>query len=378
MPWEVSPVSEIRLTFVHHIVSLEDSMADACRKFGVSRKTGYKWLNRYREDPDLALQDRTRRPNVSPRNTATDVQQRIIEVRNEFGWGARKIRAYLLEQKVSDLPSIRTVGNILRRNGCITSERSEPEPVQFFERERSHQLWQCDHKGPLEVARQKVHPLTVLDDHSRFLLALQPCVDLTMRTAFNVLWNVFGEFGLPESVLCDNAFSTSFQVPKTISWFDSQLIRLGIQPIHGRPYHPQTQGKVERLHGTLEREVWPHVRRDSVANFTEDITQWRTKVYNPIRPHESLGDKPPLSRFQPSSRRRPPEMPDVEYPAGSITRKVSTSGDIRWRNYRILTGRGLVGQSVRIEERDHEIAIFFSWKQVRGIPLEQLKSGTML
>ena len=183
---------------------------------------------------------------------------------------------------------------------------------------------------------------------------------------------------MPQSVLCDNAFGTTFEVPKTVSWFDAQLIRLGIRPIHGRPYHPQTQGKVERLHGTLEREVWPHVRRDSLLHFSEDVNHWRTQVYNTIRPHEALGDKPPLSRFCPSPRPRPAEIPEVEYPSGSITRKVSTSGDIRWRKYRILAGGGLVGQYVRIEERDHEIAVYYAWKQVRGIPHAQLKLGTML
>ena len=378
MPWKVSPMSEIRLTFVHHVLSLRVSVAEACDKFGISRKTGYKWLNRHREDPDRPLSDQTRRPHASPAITPADMERRILNVRAEFGWGARKIHAYLQAKKVRDLPSSRTVGNILQRNGCIKPKRSEPEPIQFFERTQPHQLWQCDHKGPIEVGRRKVHPLTVLDDHSRFLLALRPCEDLTMKTAFDVLWNTFGEFGMPESLLCDNAFSTAFQVPKTVSWFDSQLILLGIQPIHGRPYHPQTQGKVERIHGTLEREVWPHVRRDTLPHFTEDINRWRTNVYNVIRPHEALGDKTPISRFHPSPRPRPSKIPDVEYPPGSITRKVSTSGDIRWRGCRILAGRGLVGQFVRIEETDHEIAVYFASKQVRGIAHDQLKPGTML
>jgi len=377
MPWEVSPVSEIRLAFVHQVESLHCSVTKACADFGISRKTGYKWLKRYRQCPTEPLADRSRRPCSSAVATPENVEKAILRVRAEYGWGARKIHAFLSD-KVPNLPSAKTVGNVLRRNGCITRRPTEPRTPQFFEHAEPHQLWQCDHKGPLEVGRRKVHPLTVLDDHSRYLLALKPCTDLTMKTAFGVLWDAFGEFGLPERLLCDNAFGTNYQVPKTLSWFDSQLVRLGIRPIHGRPYHPQTQGKVERLHGTLEREVWPHVRRDSLRHFEQDIDRWRLDVYNPLRPHEALGDRPPLSRFRPSPRPRPRRMPKIEYPTGSITRKVSSVGEICWRGYRIMAGGGLVGESVRIEERDHEVAVLYGWKQIRLIPHKELKRDTML
>ena len=351
MPWEVFPVSEIRMAFVHQVKSLHFSVTEACRKFGISRKTGYKWLNRYRDDPGEPLEDQSRRPKDSPDKTDEATEKLICEVRERFGWGPRKIHAYLGKRKVV-MPSIRTVGNILRRYGYIAPAAKTPGEIQFFQRSAPNHLWQCDYKGPLEVARQKIHPFTVLDDHSRYLLALRPCLDLTTRTAFGVLWDVFGEYGLPESVLCDNAFGTAFEAPKTVSWFDAQLIRLGIHPIHGRPYHPQTQGKVERIHGTLEREVWPHVRRDTVNHFDEDLDRWRNEVYNPIRPHESLGDQPPLSRFQVSLRSRPARMPEVEYPSGSMLRKVCSVGAIGWKGCRIMAGRGLAGQWVRVEERD--------------------------
>lgn len=377
MPWKVVPMSEIRLAFVHQVVSLHTSVAEACRKFQISRKTGYKWLRRYQEEPAQPLTDRSRRPNASPGRSEECAELCIVAVRRRFGWGPEKIHDYLTARGVA-VPSSRTVANILRRRGLIAPATVEIATPQFFERSAPHHLWQCDHKGPLEIARQKVHPFTVLDDHSRYLLALRPCLDLTMPTAFAVLWNAFGEFGLPESVLCDNAFGTTFQVPKTLSWFDAQLIRLGIDPLHGRPYHPQTQGKVERLNGTLEREVWPRVRRDSLTHFAEDINRWRAEVYNPLRPHEALGGQPPLSRFAPSPRPRPATMPEVEYPPGSILRKVSTVGDVRWRTYRILAGRGLVGQWVRIEDRGHEVALYYAWKQIRCLANEQLQRDTML
>jgi Integrase core domain len=199
-----------------------------------------------------------------------------------------------------------------------------------------------------------------------------------MKTAFAMLWDAFAEHGLPSALLCDNAFGTTFEVPKTISWFEARLIRLGIQPIHGRPYHPQTQGKVERLHGTLQRELWPHIRRDSLGNFSQDLEHWRSDVYNTCRPHEALADQPPASQWAPSSRTRPSSLPEVTYPTGALLRKVSTSGDVRWRGYRILAGRGIVGQLVRIEESDSNIDLYYHWKRIRSINTQLLKTDIML
>jgi transposase InsO family protein len=377
MPWEILPVSELRITFVHEVRTLHTPVSVACEKFNISRKTGYKWLARYAELPGVPLVDRSRRPVSSPQKTASDVEQAVLDVRARFHWGPRKIHAFL-KQQGRTLPSSRTVANILRRHGCIVSNEKVATPPQRFERARPHELWQCDYKGPLEVTRQKVYTLSVIDDHSRFLVALQPTLDLTMRTAFDVLWKAFGEFGLPESILSDNAFGTSRSAPKTISWFDAQLVRLGIHPIHGRPYHPQTQGKVERFHGTLEKELLPYVRRDSLPNFAADLDEWRRDIYNTLRPHEALGNQPPLTRFEPSPRPRPKKLPAVVYADGAALRRVSDTGFIRWRYYRIQVGQGLAHQYVRVEDRDHEVAVFFLWKQIRLIAAADLREDTLL
>jgi transposase InsO family protein len=378
MPWKVTPVLELRKVFVQQVLVLRRAVAAVCREHGISRKTAYKWLARHRGDPQIPLADRSRRPKRAPRRTSTEIETHVVEVRNRFGWGSRKIRAVLLAQGVA-VPSVPTVNAILQRHGLITStQRMEQPPPQFFTHSQPNELWQCDHKGPREVARQKIYSLTVIDDHSRFLLALHPCLDVTMKTAFAALWSVFGEFGLPERILCDNAFGSLHQVPKTPSWFEAQLIRLGIRPIHGRPYHPQTQGKVERLHGTLEREVWPHVRHDSLEHFAHDVDRWRTEIYNPLRPHEALNDQPPLARFRPSPRPRPDRLPEIEYPAGSVLRKVDSTGRIGWKTYRILAGAGLTGEYVRVEERDHDIAVFYAWKQIRLLAKTQLHRDNVL
>jgi transposase InsO family protein len=379
MPWSVLPVSEIRIALVHEVESLHSSVAAACRKFGVSRKTAYKWLGRYRQSPQIALADRSRRPHNSPRRAVPDVEAAVLEVRSRFGWGPRKIRAFLRQQQPDlELPSERTCAQILARHGRIASRETSAAPVQFFHKERPNQMWQCDFKGPLEIARRKVHPFAVLDDHSRFLLALRPCLDLTMSTAFAVLWDAFGEFGLPESLLCDNAFGSVHQVPKTVSWFESRLIRLGIHPLHGRPYHPQTQGKVERFNRTLEDEVWPHVHRGALEAFDHDLQRWRREVYNLLRPHQALGDQPPLARYRPSPRPRPPRLPELEYPPGSTLRTVARGGDISWNGCRIQVGAGIAGERVRVEERDGCIALYYAWKEIRCLAHTQLHRDTVL
>jgi transposase InsO family protein len=384
MPWKVPAMSEVRRAFAQEILLLHRPVAAVCRAYGISRKTGYKWLGRYRAADDRPLHDHSRRPRTSPARTAADREQEVLAVRAEFGWGAPKIWAYLrnrAEQRggAHELPCEKTIGNILRRHGCtVPTAAPAAVPPQFFCRARANELWQCDFKGAVEVERRKVYPFTVLDDHSRYLLALRPSLDVTMASAWAVLWDAFGEFGLPEALLCDNAFGTQYPALPTLSWFEARLIRLGITPRHGRAYHPQTQGKVERLHGTLEREVWPYIDRATLAGFAAGLQRWRVEVYNPLRPHEALDGRPPLSRFQPSARPRPAELPEVVYAPGSVTRRVSNGGDISWQGYRILVGAGLTGEAVRVEERGPEVAVYYAWKQVRCLPQGQLRKGKLL
>jgi transposase InsO family protein len=380
MPWETASMSQRRAEFLRQIRLLHRPVSRVCADFGISRKTAYKWLKRFDHDPNDPLTDRSRQPHGSPRRCRADLEQAVLQVRDQFSWGPRKIHAYLRSRGLADLPSMRTLGSILRRHGRVaaTAAAAEPPALQRFERAQPNELWQCDFKGWLEVQRQRLHPFTVLDDHSRFLLALRPCTDVTMNTAWNVLWDVFAEYGLPQELLCDNAFAAHHGTIRTLSWFEARLLRLGIRPCHGRPYHPQTQGKLERLHGTLDRELWPTVPRDAVVPFTQALDHWRQDVYNVLRPHEALGDEPPLKRWQPSSRPRPPALPPVHYPAGALLRKVSAGGDVSWRGYRLLAGQGLAGQHVHIEERDQVLHLGYAGYVFRKIPVEVLRQGVIL
>ncbi len=262
-------------------------------------------------------------------------------------------------------PPARTIAAILARHGRTRPAPAQPgPPPQRFERSRPNELWQLDFKGPLEVARRRVTPLSVLDDHSRYLLCLRPCTDMTFATVQAALRELFGDVGLPEGLLCDNAFSTAKNSGVGLTSFEGWLIRLGIRPAHGRPYHPQTQGKVERFHGTLEAELWPRVRRDTPEHFAADLEAFRP-IYNAVRPHEALGDEPPVTRWRPSARRRPDRVPEAAYPDGSVVRRVGQVGDIRYRSARIMVGRGLAGEPVRVEERVGQVEVDYCHHRVR-------------
>lgn len=377
MPWGVRPVSELRSALVHAVRSAGLPAAEAARRFGVSRKTAFKWLARHDADPAAPLRDRPRRPARSPARTPDDVERLVLEARDRLGWGPRKLRAVLLREG-APAPPARTIAAILRRRGRTAAPPAATpgRPPQRFERATPNELWQLDFKGPLEVARRRVAPLVVLDDHSRYLLCLRPCPDMTFATVQAALWDLFGEVGLPDQLLCDNAFAAR-NSGVGLSAFDAWLIRLGIRPAHGRPYHPQTQGKVERLNGTLERELWPTARRDTPEHFAADCEAFRP-VYNALRPHEALGDEPPVTRWRPSPRRRPTAVPEVEYPAGATVRTVGPTGTISYRRCRVMVGRGLAGERVRVTEHAGAVEVDYAGHRIRALSSAQLGSDKVL
>ncbi len=384
MPWKALPVHEVRFALVHAIRHLNLPVATAARQFGVSRRVAYKWLARHDAEPDAALVDRSRRPHTSPARTADDMEQQVLRVRDRFNWGPRKIHFFLLRQRrdlaPEPVPAIRTVADILRRHDRIpVKDASTPRATARFERSTPNALWQLDFKGPVEVDRRKFMPLSIIDDHSRYCLAYQPCTDVTMDSAWNVLWDVFGDVGLPEQILADNAFNTMGTArPAGISAFDAKLVRLGITPSHGRPYHPQTQGKVERLNGSSVRELIDfNARRDCPRHFEIDCRTWRG-IYNTLRPHEALGDRPPVTRWWPSPRPRPHALPELVYGTDAVLRTVSGAGVISFNGHRILCGRGIAGQRVQVKEHDHELLVCYATRTIRQLSTSNLRKDTVL
>jgi transposase len=240
LPWKVETVELQRAWLCHRIVNEGLSVSRAAREVGVSRKTIYKFLTRWRADRAAVLSDHSRRPHNSPRRSEASLEEAVLSLRDRHRWGARKIHTILRSQQTPRLCSIRTITAILSRHGRIgrTAPPRIDESVQMpFERPGPNDLWQVDHKGPVEIARVKHHPWTMIDDHSRFCLCFEPLKEKSLAFTWPILWECFGIYGLPEAILSDGAFADR---GTGISEWDQRLIRLGIKPIHGRPYHPQT------------------------------------------------------------------------------------------------------------------------------------------
>lgn len=377
MTWKVSTMSEKRRLLVGRIAQGGVPVAQVCREFGVSRTTAYKWVRRWNHSPLEPLEDRSRRPLSTPARTGPDMEAAVLAVHGPWRWGARKIHAILKRQGVCP-PSVNTIQAILQRHNAVGPARAPADPAPGrFEWPCPNDLWQMDFKGPLEVGRTPVHPLTVMDDHSRFLLCLEVMPDHRHAPLWDVLWRVFGQAGLPDALLCDNEFSTRHQAPRTLSWFDSQLLRVGVRPVHGRFQHPQTQGKAERIHRTYEQELIRHARRDCLDHFIADARRWRDD-YNHLRPHEALEMQTPAQRWRLSRRPRPQRLPEPYYPAGSTPRKVGMVGDIRWDRCRINVGRGLVGQHVGVVEQSDGLAVYYCDHRVRLLKPEEMELGRLL
>src|SRR5688500_4550442 len=257
MPWQERSVMSERQEFVAFARQEGTTISALCARYGISRKTGYKWLERAASgDRDLA--DRSRRPHASPVQTPPAMEARILELRAAHPrWGGRKLHHRLVATGVADVPAPSTITAILRRHGLLT-----PEPVtrafRRFEHPAPNELWQMDFMGHRPLDRGRVHPWTLLDDHSRFALGLAACANEQHPTVKAHLTAAFRRYGLPRMILSDNGSPWATAGRGGLTALEAWLLRLGVEPWHGACAHPQTQGKVERFHGTIAAEVFAH------------------------------------------------------------------------------------------------------------------------
>jgi hypothetical protein len=236
-----------------------------------------------------------------------------------------------------------------------------------------------DFKGPLAGAPARRYLLTVEDDCSRYLLAVRLCPDQTMASVWAVLWPLLADAGLPLAILSDNGFAPRGPAEHGLSWLEARLLRLGIGALHGRGYHPQTQGKVERAHETMGREVLPRLDwSQPEERVAAQLEHWRQQVYNTIRPHEALGNATPASRWYRSERPRPAVLPAVAYPAGMATRKVMQRGEISWQGYEVLVGAGLEGERVGVATDAGVLVLRYGSHELRRVPLAALTKGRIV
>ena len=365
MPWGEVTVVSGRLEFVKLATQPGANVRDVCRRFGISPKTGYKWVGRHAAQGTEGMVDRSRRPQHSPGRSEEALEHRVVELRDRYpDWGGRKLRALLLSEGLEGVPTASTITEILRRYERLDPARAgKPHAWQRFEHEAPNQLWQMDFKGDfalVDIRRSRCHPLTILDDHSRYGLCLLACANQQQETVKEALTNVFRRYGLPLRITADNGSPWGNTTTKTMTSLGVWLARLGIKLGHSRPFHPQTQGKDERFHRTLKAELLVRQSFDSIASAQVAFDAWRDR-YNFIRPHEALGLVPPVSRYQPSLRVFPEVLPPIEYDRADAVRKVQDHGHVSFRGQTYKVGAGLVGMPVALRKLPGEEAwdVFF-------------------
>ena len=354
---------ESRLRLVSSVLSGELSLSAACREAGVTRRTGRKWVERARESGIEGLAELSRAPKRSPGRTPPEVESALLALKDRYPeWGARKL-VVLLEREGILLPS-RTADAVLRRRGLTVPPPKAAAPPRRFEREACGALLQMDFKGLPKSAPYAL--LSVLDDHGRFCLAFEPVPDKTGASVKAALWEVFGRHGLPDEILTDNGDCWG-SVSKAPTAFEAWLMLLGVRPVHGRPGHPQTQGKVERFHRTAKDEMGERLVRASIEEARRETAAFVAR-YNWVRPHDALGGAVPGSRYAPFPRKRPDALPEHRIPAGALSRKVDDAGNLSYRGEGYRIGRGLAGQRVVLREEEYGLRAFF-----QGCPLPYLQ-----
>ena len=373
MSWEDRSVTDQREEFARLALAPGANKSELCRRYKVSRSNGYKWLQRYLAEGRTGLADRSRRPRRSPSRTPAAVEAEVLRIREESNnaWGGRKIERVLRNAGAAAVPKPSTITEILRRHGKLDERSHEhPGPYQRFERAESNELWQMDFKGHFALSRGRCHPLTVLDDHSRYSPTISACANEQGLTVQTQLVAAFRRYGLPALMLVDNGspWGHGGNQPHTV--FTVWLLRLGVGVIHGRPFHPQTQGKDERFHRSLKAEVLNGNSFHDLADCQRAFDRWR-HVYNHERPHQALGLATPADRYRASERTFPEALPPIEYGPGDIVRKVDYAGDIKLRGRQLHLGKAFRGQPVALRPTDQDgvLSIHFCAHHIATIDL---------
>jgi transposase InsO family protein len=372
MPWREVSALDQRREFVRLALQDGANRRELCRRFGISPDVGYKWLARHRAgETDLA--DRSRRPRRMPARCEASIEALALAVRDAHpAWGARKI-ARCLSREGHAPPAISTVHAILRRHGRVNPPAGKPgQPYQRFEMEAPNLLWQMDFKGHMPLGDgASCHPLTVIDDHSRYALCLAACANEQGATVRMHLETAFRLYGLPEAMFVDNGGPWGFTLAEPWTRLGVWLLKLGVRLIHSRPYHPQSRGKNERFHRTLKAEVFAFTSFKDLTAVQRAFDQWRA-LYNLERPHEALDQDVPVSRYRPSPKTMPESLPEVEYDADQLVRSVSTTkayvsfkGRL-WKVPQAFCGERLAIRPLNV---DGKYGVFFAAHQVAAIDL---------
>jgi len=373
MAWKTMDIQEQRARFVVAASRGTRGFSTLCAEFGISRPTGYLWLRRYQEFGIRGIAERSRRPHRSPRRTADSLERRVVEMRLRYpDWGARKLSVVLACEGVV-LPR-NTIHCILLRHNLIHESDQHPPTSQRFERSQPNELWQMDFKGP-KGWPQRVGPLSVLDDHSRYLIALAANGTTRGEPVRRQLEEAFQRCGVPDGMLMDHGTPwREEQAPSGYTHLSLWLMRQGVRLHWSGIRHPQTQGKIERFHGSLQR-AWRRrgIPQQHLQAWLDDY-RWE---HNHVRPHEALDMKTPASVWTPSAKRYDPHPPRWEYPTGAWVLKVDCQGKLEIKGRKWTISQALAGERVQVVPVCGRWMIFYCATLVRELD-PQIQCSTIV
>ena len=356
MPWKEAGVVEQRMEVVIRRLGGE-RVSKLSREFGVQPKTIHKWIARYQDEGAPGLFDRPRRPHHSPNRISTTTELRIIELRMEYGWGGRNLSDLLAQEGI--VVSASTVDRVIARNGLIREHDRQQPALRRFQRDKPNELWQMDFKGEYRLPGGRCTPLSIIDDCSRFSIELYGLRSTVYERVSERLVHCFEEFGLPDAILMDHGvpwYSTSH--PEGFSRIRNLLIKQGIRPVLSGISHPQTQGKVERFHRTLSRHLrWRGIPQEFDA-MCDELARFR-RIYNEVKPHDSLDRRTPAECYQPSARRYNPSPPEWEYPPGATIKKLTPRGTLHWDGHLYFVCQAIPGERVWVRKVDHRLLVVY-------------------
>src|ERR1700676_2534114 len=356
MGWMETCAVDERMRFVIAAEKHEESLAAVCRRFGVSRRVGYKWLERYQEAGIAGLWDRSRAPLHHPQAVAEEIAERCLAVRRAHpSWGPRKVRAFLERQATgTDWPVASTIGSLFDREGLTVKRklrrRSPPSSAPFAHCGAANDVWCIDFKGWfLTGDGGRCEPLTLTDAHSRYLLRCQVIERNDTDHVWPVLDAAFREFGLPKRLRSDNGSPFASRGPGGLSTLSVKVIKAGVVPERIAPGKPQQNGRHERMHLTLLQDT----ASPPAGSLREQLKRLRNfqRIYNEQRPHESLGDDTPADHYTASPRRFDGVLREPEYGEHEV-RRVRHNGEIRWQGQTIYISEALIGEPVGLREND--------------------------
>ncbi len=373
MPWEKVDTVDLRREFVALAEHGDFPFSKLCQRYGISRKTGYKWLKRFKKLGGKGLEDCSKKPLGSPGKTPPKIEAVIVAARDQFpAWGGRKIKRYLEKREQFAIPSASTITEILKRHGRLDAQTTQTNFIRFEHKAPNH-LWQMDFKGDVPLSRGRCYPLTLLDDHSRFSLCIDACNNQQQRTVQQRLIEVFRRYGKPQRMTMDNGSPWGAGVPSAYTQLTVWLIENGISVSHSAPYHPQTQGKLERFHRSFKAELLGRRQWDYLSTCQTAFDAWR-ELYNTQRPHEALDLDVPSSRYLPSSVVYEDQIPPYEYGPNDDVRKVGRNLFISYKRYEIFLGQAFLGKQVGIRPttQDGKFEVYFCHQKVNTFDLNQM------